>query len=208
MPRLLRRRRTIAVLLLTAFVVAATGVPLSMPRVTQRSLGRFPCENCGCGCSSAEVCWTNCCCNTMQQRLAWAKRENVRPPDEALALAQKQGHDVSRWLNLNQIALNLSGSAAPAESSVKKSCCCCCKAKAPAPDKSPEADNAPPLKPTWRAMACQGALKFWLSISVATDGQSECTSETPRCVPAPTAYVADLSSVALSPPTPPPERYV
>jgi hypothetical protein len=46
---------------------------------------RFPCENCRCGCLSAEQCWRNCCCHSVAQRLAWAEQEGVTPPDYVLA---------------------------------------------------------------------------------------------------------------------------
>ncbi len=42
---------------------------------------RFPCENCACGCASAHECWTACCCHSTPERLAWAIREGVEPPE-------------------------------------------------------------------------------------------------------------------------------
>jgi hypothetical protein len=80
-PRLLTGA---SLLLLAAYVVAAFGV-LPSPRVVLGWFGRvsgerYPCESCGCGCSSATECWTNCCCHTEHERLVWAITNGVMPP--------------------------------------------------------------------------------------------------------------------------------
>jgi hypothetical protein len=43
----------------------------------------FPCQSCPCGCKTAEQCWTNCCCFTPAERLAWAEKNGVTPPSYA-----------------------------------------------------------------------------------------------------------------------------
>lgn len=40
----------------------------------------FPCMHCRCGCKTARQCWTNCCCHSLQERLAWAKANGIKPP--------------------------------------------------------------------------------------------------------------------------------
>ncbi len=40
----------------------------------------FPCQGCHCGCKNATQCWTSCCCYSLSERLAWAKRNGVTPP--------------------------------------------------------------------------------------------------------------------------------
>jgi hypothetical protein len=44
----------------------------------------FPCQEHDCGCTSAEECWTQCCCFTPEQHLAWAKEHAVEPPTYAV----------------------------------------------------------------------------------------------------------------------------
>lgn len=39
----------------------------------------FPCMDTPCGCASAEQCFTNCCCNTPSQTLAWARARGLEP---------------------------------------------------------------------------------------------------------------------------------
>lgn len=75
-------RRCLAGLLAIAWFMASLGVFPSpawlFPGVAQQE--RFPCEGCGCGCVSARQCWTQCCCHSMPERLAWAAREGVPVP--------------------------------------------------------------------------------------------------------------------------------
>ncbi|WP_236625898.1 hypothetical protein [Rhodopirellula baltica] len=54
------------------------GLPLTAPRPEKE--GRFPCESCPCGCSSADYCWDKCCCHSDLEKLQWAADNNVTPP--------------------------------------------------------------------------------------------------------------------------------
>lgn len=203
MPRLLRQRRPIAALLLVAFAAAATGVPLPRPQLARLSTERFPCENCGCGCNSADVCWTNCCCHTMAQRLEWARSEAVRPPEEVLQLALSEGHDVRPWIESTPPAAG-SCCASPAPAA-KASCCCCCKPNEPS--KAVDKQRCSPLPRTsiWQVAACQGSLKLWLSITVAPYACEPCETNAPPCesIAATNAQLVPL--LGSAPPTPPPK---
>lgn len=79
-------KATIWLVLLCLFVSTLpipTYVPKSYPQVP------YPCENCPCGCSGPEKCWTSCCCMTPAERLDWAKKKGITPPAYAL-LAETQ----------------------------------------------------------------------------------------------------------------------
>jgi len=72
-------------IVLAAFLLAGQGVLpsadwLARIGMLQRSEERFPCEGCACGCISAEHCWTNCCCHSIEDRLAWARANGVLVP--------------------------------------------------------------------------------------------------------------------------------
>ncbi len=77
-------RRVIAFSTLIVYLLAAHGAlpaPVTVARLLQHAVGlRFPCESCGCGCATADECWSNCCCHTEHERLVWAIREGVLPP--------------------------------------------------------------------------------------------------------------------------------
>ena len=81
-PRLLRH--TLAVAALFAQLVAATGAPVaSRPPTSHGKSGgvAFPCQDHPCGCSTSEQGWAgDCCCFTLEQKLAWADANGVTPP--------------------------------------------------------------------------------------------------------------------------------
>jgi hypothetical protein len=66
-------------ILLLVIVVAIVGLPIPAKR-KPRSDEAYPCQDCACGCSSAEYCWDRCCCHTDHEKLAWARENNVTPP--------------------------------------------------------------------------------------------------------------------------------
>jgi hypothetical protein len=72
-------------LVLVAFYALASFGVLPSPRVILGWFGqaageRYPCESCGCGCASANECWTHCCCHSEHERLVWAIENGVMPP--------------------------------------------------------------------------------------------------------------------------------
>lgn len=78
--RLKSRLRQLATLATVAALSAcAVGIPLP-DSVKKPSDVAYPCQDCPCGCKTAEVCWTNCCCFTQAEKIAWARDNNVTPP--------------------------------------------------------------------------------------------------------------------------------
>ena len=87
-------RRAIAWVMLGLYGLVASGLPLPVggppagsPAAEKRA-GKdrsrpFPCMNKPCGCGSAEQCFTNCCCHTPAEILAWAEARGI----EAAVLA-------------------------------------------------------------------------------------------------------------------------
>ena len=73
-------RRVVSACLLAIFVVGMMGVPLRPIKQVQTH-ERFPCENCPCGCISADFCWDKCCCHSDEEKLAWAHENSVAAPD-------------------------------------------------------------------------------------------------------------------------------
>ncbi len=88
-----------ALLGLLAFlhVLGAVGMPLPVVPVGSQS-GKsqggpaYPCQNRPCGCLSYEQCWAgDCCCFTLEQKIAWARKQGEYVPSTALAkLADKE----------------------------------------------------------------------------------------------------------------------
>jgi hypothetical protein len=85
-----RLRRPFVWLLIAQQLVAGAGISLPCPVAAADSAERFPCEHCGCGCQSAERCWTHCCCFTAQQKVAWARQNGVAVPEFVVAAAKQE----------------------------------------------------------------------------------------------------------------------
>jgi hypothetical protein len=80
--------RPLRLVLLAVHALVASGLPLpvmSPPAgsAAARKLAAkdrsqpFPCMDKACGCDSAERCFTNCCCHTPAETLAWAKARGI-----------------------------------------------------------------------------------------------------------------------------------
>lgn len=177
----------------------------------------FPCMNSPCGCASAEQCFRDCCCTTLAERLAFARRHRL---DAGL---------------IASLEARLLGSAERAERKPQGACCTsdrpakrccespedpvappaaavesCCRDAATAV--SSESDSMPTMERgrvrqvTLRAMlACKGLVTSWLAVGGAPPTpRFEITGLLP-----PRAWV-ELSDVTgenpLSVPVPPPPR--
>jgi hypothetical protein len=85
-----RLRRPLAWLLIAQQILAGAGISLPRTAAAAGSAERYPCEHCGCGCRSAERCWTQCSCFTYQEKVAWARQHGVAVPEYAVAAAQRE----------------------------------------------------------------------------------------------------------------------
>ncbi|MCO8121934.1 hypothetical protein NHH03_09320 [Stieleria sp. TO1_6] len=134
--------------LLLLMLLAFVGVPLRSPQVAKQ--GRFPCEHCPCGCASAETCWDRCCCHTDAEKIRWAQRNDVVPPDFLVA----------RW----------QASSTPTDSSTS-SCCARCNTQADrdelpaAAAKAESGSGGPRLLLLQRVAKCRGLEIVWTLLS-------------------------------------------
>lgn len=78
--------------MLAGYALVASGLPLPLggdhgprsapaeKRLAVKDRSRpFPCQDKPCGCATAEQCFSNCCCNTPAETLAWARAHGVDP---------------------------------------------------------------------------------------------------------------------------------
>lgn len=89
-----RWRAAVAVVALAAHLVATTGVPLPvLSSFLSKADPVFPCQNTPCGCLSAELCWAgDCCCFTLEEKLAWAEANGVEPPAHVRPAVEARRH--------------------------------------------------------------------------------------------------------------------
>jgi len=139
----------------------------------------FPCMNSPCGCASAEQCFRECCCTTLAERLAFARRHRL-DADLLAALEARMtggGDRVDRkpqhsCCSTDRAAKNCCESqAAPAGSPVDVEQSCCDESLA---TESGDADPVPMVEGgrlrqvTLRAMlACKGIVTSWLAVAGA-----------------------------------------
>lgn len=84
-------RRSIAGGMLVCYALVMFGVPLPESAPEAGSEQPYPCQHHACGCRSAEQCWRSCCCFTDEEKLAWAERNGVTPPDSFAGRRAVQG---------------------------------------------------------------------------------------------------------------------
>ncbi len=201
----MRLHRLTAWLLLAGYALVASGLPIPLgvdhgprsPAAEKRLAGKdrsrpFPCMDKPCGCATAEQCFSNCCCNTPAELLAWAKANRVEPGVIA-ALADR----VAATTPVGESCC----------SAKQKTCCSASAAPVVAVQHDTHATDDAAKSVSLRAMrACQGMAAEWLLPGISLPPLSVAAI---RLVTGPGASIrlVDLSSFgALPAPDGPPPR--
>jgi hypothetical protein len=217
-PRRRSVRKSAVASLLLIYVATVMGIPLPVGTTANRTNEQIPCAGGGCGCDSAASCWNSCCCHSLVERLNWARRHGVRPPEIALAWAREQRLDVF-WLD-NSMAPSMrflairracsaaqrNNVAAAASLKVTTSLTCCDTAAArlkPASDAAADVDFVVAL----RARTCQGKPVNWFPAIPQLLIPETCVADDAPLV----VWLGPLCSgrargISLQPNVPPPER--
>ena len=178
----------------------------------------FPCMNSPCGCASADQCFRDCCCTTLAERLAFARRHRL---DADLVAALE-----ARMTGGGELAdRKIQGSCCAVSDRAAKSCCeseqkpdssaaqaksrCCDEgvtADAGDAEPVPAVAEGRPRQVTLRAMlACKGLVASWLAVGGAPPApRFEITGLLP-----PRAWVELLDESGEDPllvPVPPPPK--
>ena len=87
--------RALATLAALGGLLAALGWPA--PPSARRSGEAYPCQARACGCVSAEKCWAgDCCCFTLEEKLAWADARGIEVPGHVRPLVARRASRPSR----------------------------------------------------------------------------------------------------------------
>jgi hypothetical protein len=138
------------------------GIPLPIASHPTNSGERYPCESCACGCDSAEHCWRSCCCHTLVERLAWAAKNGVKPPDFVLVAAREAGLNSAGRPHAKPVRV---ATMTKSSCGIEHSCCSShdskpsCAADAHPQHRSKQRDFVVAL----RALACHGQSFQWLA---------------------------------------------
>jgi len=161
-------------------------MPLPGRRVAKQTEKPYPCMNSSCGCANAEMCWRNCCCHTQQEKVAWARKNNIIPPTYVLAAAKAE--------------LEIASQGATK--------CCCCKAKSynTKPKATPVTKPATTDVVVFQALKCQGLGMHWLFAPLSLSSAERIGL--PELLPLETVAVTTFNfSSYLTPPIPPPPQF-
>jgi len=190
-------RWSIAIALSLCFLIGSVGLPTI--RSAAKDLSQpFPCQDNPCGCSSAEECWHHCCCHTNQEKVAWAEKHHVTPPQFVVEAARKEGL-ASTGSCPHCHEKSCAAVAVKADKPAEKSCC-----KSPRPEKRERLKVA--LVIVDLARSCQGLSKIWTILSASLPAVSPVRWSVDWVV---VGYVVErptsTPTVDLSPPLPPPK---
>jgi len=163
----------------------------------------FPCQNCRCGCSSAEQCWTSCCCYSLRERIAWAKKNKVTPPAFVAYLVEfdpELGTESSKKPPTTASITEKVRGGGSCHSSMKT---CCNKSKATSHAKARSSRNVIRIL----ALKCQGRVSLY-SMLPWFNFEWEGRRGRMECVVAPAWLIApdDWKSMVYPPDTPPPKN--
>lgn len=169
----------------------------------------FPCQNCHCGCSTPEQCWTNCCCFSPEERLQWARDRNVKPPEYAV-LSNHSDSSVSKVTVATKSCCSQKSACCDNSASqvakVEKLSCCSNKPDCDEPGNCLDANEASTVVVlSMDAIKCQGGSFDYchLPIAIVESNTIDFTLPEPPFAP---FLVHDewLPSAAHRPPMPPP----
>ncbi len=156
-----------------AYLALAVGFPLPEGPRSDSVSEPFPCQRHACGCRTADHCWRSCCCMTMREKLAWARKNGVTPPDFVLAEAKREQESLaadsgcdSAQRSRRSCCTVAQGRGASGGPSVRK--CCSRKHAAEVVDlehADPQRDRGGRMN--WilgvHAQKCQGLATFWVA---------------------------------------------
>jgi len=184
-------RRAWRAFFLAAYALTCLGIPVPGPNHRAPKGVRYPCEGRSCGCANAEQCWRSCHCSTLQEKIAWARANNVEIPPYVQELVAQQKDD------------------AP--------CPCCCKKPTTATQSNPCCPPTAPNRPAAGsrcillidALGCRGHTGAWMAafwglplplVQVADPRNEPCGAVFPRPPDI-------LISQATAPPDRPPRSF-
>lgn len=115
---------------LTVLVILSAGI-VGMPvrRPAPAKNGQFPCQDCPCGCSTAEYCWDKCCCHTDVEKLRWADEHGVSAPKFLVDRVAKSGSNASQSVSRCCSTTPAIQPSCCQSATVHSSAATCCKSK-------------------------------------------------------------------------------
>ncbi|NDC53234.1 MAG: hypothetical protein EBZ74_02840 [Planctomycetia bacterium] len=208
-------RRATIWLALAGYTVVVSGLPLPLgighgpqsAAAAKRTAGKdrsrpFPCMDKPCGCTTAEQCFANCCCNTPAELLAWARARKVEP-GVITALSRRIAAEPTKTESCCAAA---SAACCAALVEDAEPACCAAEAAPPAAADEPAVESVRCV--SLRALrACQGIAAEWFLVGVSLPPAATCISmRAAECTGRVAAFDVSTEGSRAAPDGPPPRR--
>lgn len=149
---------------LIVYSIVALGIPVPAPG-GPTSGEAFPCAGHRCGCHSAAQCWNDCCCMSMEEKLAWAEANDVTPPEYVVAAVEREKE---------KAAASSCPCCKPPPVKSSASCCsagddpsCCSSEVAHTESNGNASENEAQSVVLLEALKCQGIGDNWFGLSAS-----------------------------------------
>jgi len=200
-------KRTMVVVALAGYALAVTGYPL--PARIVRDLRRpYPCQHHACGCVDADHCWQDCCCYTPEQKLAWARDNQVEPPASLLATLEHlaKGHSKPATSNAAKASSkNCQMAACGDREGRAPGGCCSAKKRTAEPRSAKRTGSSVEFVIGSLARQCRGQVDSWCSVGAVLPPPAVVAWQFDWTVAARLSESSPLLlSRDLAPPSPPP----
>ncbi len=227
-----RTRSVITLMALVGQFVSTFAMPLPVvSSPTKDSSVPYPCQERPCGCASANECWAgDCCCFTLEEKLAWAESKGIEPPAhvrpavearKARRAAAKKGCCCSDKKSATKSADNLPKSCCEHRAQCSAECCAAsCEDKGPSARPSSDKNNSTYCAES-KSAKDHSAIRWVVGIysdkcrgkgplGQSAQEPSVRPNAKPVHIPAPQPVAVvictsqQVSIITISPPTPPP----
>ena len=219
-----RRKHGLACVALVGHLLTALGFPvLTLPSDKRGGGQPFPCQSHPCGCLTAEECWAgDCCCYTLEEKLAWAETSGIEPPPHVRPLVRERQNQRTAPKKKKSCCAPSGPSESHASEELAPSCCSkgahtdsspACNADIHDAPSRPSGSDSPAHTPSgvrWVAgvfaQKCRGegpARLFQLEPVVVTDYEP-LQFDRPERVRHSAPYSDRVTPTSHCPPTPPP----
>ncbi len=165
------RHRAVGWCSLAVYAVAAFGFPV--PEVAGGWDGTpYPCQHHNCGCRSARQCWTQCCCFSQQEKLAWAAKRGLTPLQSATPAASSTAATKAccQGAHGSRESTAISQKSVPDSKSFStRSPTACCSSKPTVSsrccDRARKSRTAPEGTLVFTTFQCRGLGSVWMAIA-------------------------------------------
>ena len=194
-------RRLVGLLALVGVLSSTCPLPLAR-KAWQPGQTPFPCQSCGCGCTTAEQCWSSCCCFSLSERIAWARKHGAPIPE---SVAKRSKAHVETAPQVSRTCCASSRSCCSSKPSATETRCTL--AAAAADQGATESVRPSKLVTSLQAIECQGGATAFTLLPWAIVKKCWVELDQPQPLVEFSPLIDEFAERAFSMLDPPPPRY-